>query len=242
MSNNRSKYRRNRQLWRKVYGPRRRKPDTTTFVDPVTSASVTFDLHRTVRHRDYFIIRAHGEITSSIIIPDIPIAEYDEGLVSFSGTDSASTGFSFCFSGTPDAVVLTVDPTGDNSDYIIPYGLTFNSCSMSIGLSAPFTGDIRYRAVYSSEGYPAYASSSLTPSSGTFLLSAGSVTPAGTTNYTATYPNVGGTPSVFYKTAWDFSSNNDVDVFISEENSTATATSGEISAPLSNPIYFIAVE
>lgn len=170
------------------------------------------------------------------------MAEFDEGLIAFSGTDSAIAAFNFCFTSTPDAVVLTVDGTSDSSDFIIPYGITFNSCSMSIGLSAPFAGNIRYRAAYSAGGYPATATSSLSPGSGTFTIVAGATTVNNATSYIANHTGLGNPPSVFYKTPWDFFSNFDVDVDVTEVTSTNSTTNGEISAPLSNPIYFIAVK
>jgi hypothetical protein len=142
----------------------------------------------------------------------------------------------------PDAVVLTVDPPGDSSDYVIPYGYTFNACSMSIGLSAPFTGNIRYRAVYSSTGYPANAQSSLVPASGTFTVAAGYVMENGNSDYTASFATLANAPSIFYRTPWDFNANFDDDVTLTEDSSTANTASGQISAPLNNKIYFIAVE
>jgi len=240
---NRTKYGKNRQLWRRTYGTRRRKPDIAEFVDPVTETTVSYDLNRTLRHRDYFIIKTFAPLDTITPTPTY-YAEYDEGLISFSGTDSAILGFNFCFGNTPDAVVLTVEgsASGDNSNYIIPYGITFNSCSMSIGLSAPYVGDIRYRAVYSTQGYPVLAVSVLEPASGNLLVYAGVVSGTAATSYTASYSGLGSVPSTFYKTPWDTYSNFDVDVNITQETATTVATSGEISAPLSSPIHFIAVQ
>lgn len=233
-----NRYGRNRNLWRRVYSFRRRKPNRTTLVDSETGVTFSYDLQQTLRHRDFFIIRSTA--TASIITPGPQVlAEYDEDLVAFNNTDVAVTSFNFCFSNTPDAVVLSVEPSANNDNNIIPYGITFNSCSMSVGLSAPFSGNIRYRAVYSSFGYPADVSSSLYPASGTFQVSAGHITASLATDYTASYP-AGNTIEFFAKTAWDFFGNFDNDVFISEESITDSSAEGTISAPLSNPIYFIA--
>lgn len=242
MADESNKYGNNRNLWRKVYGFKRRKPETTQLVDSNTGVTFSFDLQQTLRHRDFFIIRSSA--TASVVVPpEIIFAEYDEGLVSFNNTDTALTAFSFCFSNTPDAVVLSVEPGSNFDDNIIPYGVTFNSCSMSIGLSAPYSGAVRYRAVYSSTGYPATVSSSFEPSSGVFQVAAGHITASFDTEYTASFPN-GGTFNFFAETPWDFFGNFDNDVFISEDGTLFTVSSGtvsgSISAPLTNPIYFIA--
>lgn len=239
MADQSNKYGNNRNLWRKVYGFQRRKPDRVELVDTETGVTFSLDLQKTFRHRDFFFIKTTA--TASIFIPPPPkIAEYDEGLVYFTNTDSASTLFSTCFSNTPDAVVLTIEPGSNFDDNIIPYGIVFNSCSMSIGLSAPYSGAVRYRAVYSPLGYPANASSSFVPASGTFSVSAGHITASFATEYTASYPP--GDPSLnfFAQTAWDFFGNHDNDVFMSEDVSSISGTTGTISAPLNNPIYFIA--
>jgi hypothetical protein len=234
---NDSKYGKNRNLWRKVYGFRRRKPNKVTLVDPNTNVTFSYDLQTTVRHRDFFIIRSVLSGSEGLIL-----AEYDEGLIPFINTDVTSANFTTCFSSVPDAVVLTIEPANDNSDNIIPYGLTFDQCSLSVGLSAPFSGNVRYRAIYSSIGYPAQAQSAFVPASGTFTVSAGSVFVTNATIFTASYAALTSAPSIFYKTPWDSSSNSDVDVFIQNETSSSTTTSGEISAPVSNSIYFIAVQ
>jgi len=237
---NRTKYGRNRQLWRKVYGTRRRKPETTSFVDTLSNETVTLDLHRTLRHRDFFVIRS--TFTGSFRAP-LNLAQFDDGLIAFKNTDSATANFNFCFTTTPDAVVLTVDSAADSSDNVIPYGITFNSCSMAIGLSAPFTGNVRYRAVYSSGGYPALVTSSLVPTN-VHNVSAGRVTASllPVTSYTASFDAFTAAPSTFYRTTWDDLSNCDIDVDLTLESSTSASAIGEISAPLSNSIYFIAIE
>lgn len=237
----RTKYGKNRQLWRKVYGSRRRKPDTAFFVDSITNVTISYDLHRTLRHRDYFIIKS--SITASLVVPPgLSFAEYDEGLISFVGTDSETASFNFTFSAVPDAVVLSIDPVADSSGFIIPYGISFDDTSVSIGLSAPFTGDVRYRAVYSSGGYPALATSSLEPTSGTFKISAGKVTTLNTTAYTASYGTLATSPTLFYRTPWDIFSMSGSDVDLTKESATVELALGEISAPFSGSVHFIAVE
>jgi hypothetical protein len=231
-SNENKKYERNRNVWRKVLSFERKKPRLNNFTDSTTGESFTYDLETTLRHRDYFLLKKAAE--------SVLYAEYDEGLVTFTNSDSAVANFSFCFSAIPDAVVLTVETAADNSDYIIPYGNTFNECSMSIGLSAPFTGQVRYRAVYSATGYPARIQINTAP--GVQTVAAGFVDETLSTNYTASFAALDNAPSTFYRTPWDFNFNYDDDVDLTLETSTTSTVEGEISAPLTNKIYFIAVE
>lgn len=233
----RNRYAKNPHLWRRVYSFRRRKPQVRTYINPATNVTHSLDLNKTVRHRDFFIIRGF----ESASFPPTIIAEYDEGIITFSNTSFATAPFNFCFSGAPDAVVLTVDDTTDNTDNIIAYGLNFTSCSMSIGTSAPFSGNIRYRAARSPLGYPAQATSSLVPSSGTFTIFAGHVTASNVTTYSINY-NVEGTPTRLHLTPWDFFTNFDIDVDIAKKSIGPSGSNGQISAPLNNPIYFIAVK
>jgi len=104
MASNRSKYGKNKNLWRRVYGHKRRKPEITSFVDASTNVTVSYDLHRIYRDRDYFIIKS--AIPASLVTTPTPIilAEYDEGLVAFNNTTSGTRNFNFIFSNAPDAV------------------------------------------------------------------------------------------------------------------------------------------
>ena len=228
------KYSKNRNLWRKVYGHQRRKPVVETFVDAVNAVTFSYDLNKIQRHRDYFIIKG-----SNVFIPSgIVYAEYQEGLVLFSNTIEETINFNSCFSAEPDAVVLTIESATDNSHNIIVYGLDFDACSMSIGLSAPFDGAIRYRAVYSSTGYPAVATSTFEPSSGTFTIYAGQYSVNNEEQVVIPY-DVNGFPDGVFLTSWDESLNYDVNVYLSGSNGLNNSTVN-LSAPMENSLYYIA--
>ena len=49
------KYKNNRNLWRKVYPKKKRKPSIITMYDPVLSSSITYDLQSVVRNRGFSI-------------------------------------------------------------------------------------------------------------------------------------------------------------------------------------------
>lgn len=229
-----NKYGGNRNSWRRVYPRTRRKPVVETFVETLTNVTFSYDLNKTLRHRDFFIIKGIFATGSSVVY-----AEYDEGLVKFSNEDFQTQAFSSCFSNVPDAIVLTVDPESDSSENIIPYGISFSACSMSIGLSAKFTGNVRYRAVYSSTGYPAIATSLFEPSSGTFSVIAGHVTASNSDSFTVPHDFGGPSPSTVQMTIWDDFVNYDVDVYIGKSVGT-TGSDVNLSAPMTNILYYIA--
>lgn len=231
-----NKYGGNRNSWRRVYPRARRKPVVETFIEALTAVTFSYDLNKTYRHRDFFIIKSP---TSGSFGTPIVLAEYDEGLINFENTDFQIQGFTSCFSNIPDAVVLTVEPVSDFSNNIIPYGISFTSCSMSIGLSAKFSGSIRYRAIYSSTGYPAFATSSFAPSSGVFTVIAGHVTASNTDNFTVPHDFGGPSPNAVRMTTWDDFVNYDVDVYIGKSVG-VTGSDVNLSAPIDNILYYIA--
>lgn len=50
----RTKYGKNRNHWRRVYGLRRRKPIVFIYLDADTGEQIVIDLNRTIRGRDFF--------------------------------------------------------------------------------------------------------------------------------------------------------------------------------------------
>lgn len=227
---------RSRGLWRKVYGYSVNKPQVVSFVDTTTETTMSVDLNRIIRHRDYFYIDGITQgRTGSNPEPIFHLAEYDEGLIFVTGSDLGTGSFNFVFSQTP-IVVLTPESDPINGENVQVYGLSLNTASFTFGLSAPFYGNIRYRAIYSSS-YPAYATSSYTAS---ITASAGSTNPGGATFYTASFAALPGVPFKFYNTAWDLSSNRDVDVALLPQVSGSSTATVEISAPMSSSVHYIA--
>lgn len=227
---------RSRGLWRKVYGYSVNKPQVVSFVDTATETTMSVDLNRLVRHRDYFYIDGiiAGPTASAAIVVN-GLAEYDEDLIFVSGSDIGTGFFNFTFSETP-IVVLTPETDAIWGENIQIYGLSLNTASFTFGISAPFSGNIRYRAIYSSS-YPAYATSSFTSS---ITASAGSTNPGGVSYYTASFAALPGAPFRFYNTAWDLSGNMDVDVALQPQTSGSSTATIEISAPMSSSVHYIA--
>lgn len=224
-----------RNLWRKVYGYRNHKPNETSIVDADTSVTYSIDRSKTVRHRDYYII--NGYVGATIEIPGpIILAEYDEGLIAVNGTDSGIQGFfNFAFSSLP-YVVLTVESASINGENVQIYGSTFDTLGFIFGLSAPFSGTVRYRAIYSPT-YPAYVTSSYTAS---ITASAGNAVVTGQHSYTASYDALPGTPFRFLQTSWNDSGDLGNDVAFSTQTTGSSTATVELSSELSSDINFIA--
>ena len=243
MANNQQKYGNNRNLWRKIYpvGSPRRAPATVNLVDPKTNTSYSLDLQQTIRHRDYFQIRQF--LSGPLVISPI-LGEYDEGLATFLNTTSSIVSFNFVFSGQP-VVVLTMESASiQNTSNVQLFGANFNNSKFIARTSAPFSGTIRYRAMYAAS-YPSYFTSSFAPASGTFRASAGSVAGNGTSFVTASWASLNNTPTVYFESPFGLDVTDTVsDVSLTPENITNSGTPVDASAPIGTGslVNFIAVE
>lgn len=230
-----------KNLWRKVYGYRNHKPSETTIVETDTGVTYSLDLNKTIRHRDYFII--DGYVGASVTIPtptsSIILAEYDEGLFELTEESSYSqVYFNFTFSSTP-IVVLTVESASKNGENLQVYGKFVQTNQFVFETSAPLSGTIRYRAIYSPT-YPAYATSSYTSS---ITASAGTSNGAGNSYYTASYSALPGSPFKFLQTGWDNSApalTLGQNIWFTTETSSSTAATVNFSSQMNADIHFIA--
>ena len=239
MSNeNDNRYGSGKHLWRKVYGYNSPKPRVVEVIDTVAAVTYSLDLNKTLRHRDFFIIK--DRIAGELEIPATPpnLAEYDEGIVNFTDltTTTGTANFNFTFSSTP-YVVLTVESASLYGENLNIYGSFLNTTTCNFDLSAPFSGSIRYRAIYSPT-YPAYVTSAYTAS---ITASAGSANPGGLAYYTASFAGLPGPTFKFLDTAWDLSTLGMSDVGLVTQTSSSNNATVEISAPgMDADIHFIA--
>lgn len=243
-SDNQSKYGANRNLWRKLYpiGSPRRVPQNVSLVDPDTNVTFSLDLQRTIRHRDYFEIIQF--VTAAVVVTSSPVpvvlGEYDEGLIHFSNTDNASFNFNFTFSSTP-YVVFTVEqsaPTSSQQQNINVFGFQKSTTGGLVGVSAPYSGTVRYRAAYAA-AFPANFTSSFTSS---ITASAGTVGVNYSVAYTASFGALPAPPGEFRSSPFNTSGSGQPDVFLDPDEGTfaASQVNGTISAPYSGVIDFIA--
>ena len=138
-----SKYIGNRNLWRKTYpiGNARKPPAIVTETKLGTDGniySVTLDLNKTIRHRDYF--KLLGDINS---IGEL--GEYDEDLIHFNNETLKSFSYNFIFSNNPTVVfsVNAADVAQPNTENLNVFGISRNTGGGVVALSAPFSGTIR---------------------------------------------------------------------------------------------------
>jgi len=229
-----------RNLWRKVYGYHNNKPQVVSIVDPQTQVTYSLDLNKTLRHRDFFIINGVNSGSQVIITSSFAFAtaEYSEGIFTLPSLGTSGTGsFGFTFSHQP-YVVLSVESASIYGGNLNLYGGNITTTGFTFDFSAPFSGSIRWRAIYSPT-YPAVATSAYTAS---ITASAGSVAPGGKSFYTASFATLPGLPKFYYDTAWANVGINDgsADVAFSHQTSSSNSETVEISAPTNTTIDFIA--
>ena len=221
---------RNKNVWRKVvgYGPQP-SPVISSFYDIRAEQSYSLNLQSTVRHRDFF------EVEKSPTTRYIPYGEYDEGLIFFDFDDitEKTFNFNFEFSSMP-VVVLSVDEDTNFSN-INAYGITYSTTGAYIGISAPYSGNIRYRAVYAVK-YPCYVKSAYTTSY--FTASAGRTTVSNATGYQSMFGFLPDLPSEKHETAWD-PVDNTSNIYIDNEILTIDTISSSLSDVYSKEIHFI---
>ena len=241
-----SKYIGNRNLWRKTYpiGNARKPPAIVTETKLGTDGniySVTLDLNKTIRHRDYF--KLLGDINS---IGEL--GEYDEDLIHFNNETLKSFSYNFIFSNNPTVVfsVNAADVAQPNTENLNVFGIARNTGGGVVALSAPFSGTIRYRAAYASS-YPSYftgSAASIAPTAGVFIASVDREVPDNESHITASWAAlVTSSPTVF-QSPYDDNSNYDGNIYISILTNTLNSSSveSELSAPMSSSIYILAVQ
>jgi hypothetical protein len=224
----------NANKWRKVYGRTRKKPRVTQYFDSGSQQNVSQDLNKIYRHRDYFQVKG---VRRSTIFWSLPIlaAEYEEGLIAVDGDTEFTVSFGSPFSVAP-IVVYTTEPNDLSSSNVNVFGTEVpTSTQMFVGLSAPFSGNVRYRAAYSPT-WPAAASSAYT---GSFTIEAGAIDITDATEYTASYTLASGTIE-FRASFHDSLANSGSDVGLLNDSTTNTTSLNSLTAPGSGKIHFIA--
>lgn len=235
MANNDERYGISANKWRRVYGRTRRKPHIVEYVDSGSQATVRVDLNKTYRHRDYFNIEGINRPRAFWQLPTGSAALYEEGLITFAGETEMTVPFVGTFP-SPPIVVYTVETVGDDSENINVFGTAVPTADdMFVGLSAPFTGDIRYRAAYAAT-YPKTATSAYT---GSMDIEAGAIDITDATEYTASYSLTAGTIE-FRATFHDSLANSESNTGLLNDAYDETESTNSLTAPSSGKIHFIA--
>jgi hypothetical protein len=181
------KFAKDRSKYRKVYGyGLSRRPDIRYFVDPLTEVTRSFDFQKIIRDRDYFLINQRQGLSLPPPVPPIPpIVEYLEVTVGpFTSSLYQDITFPTPFTGAPylafevsQSQFTGID--GEETPSIAWWVTNLGTTGFRANFSAPFTGKLTYRGVYTTEPYPVYVNRD-TDLSGTFAwCSAGEVNVGG---------------------------------------------------------------
>lgn len=163
----------------------------------------------------------------------------DEGLIVFDFESEKTVNFNFVFPDEPHAIVFTMaDPTNGLVYY---QGETFTSASFGINISAPWSGSIRYRAIWSNvlPNYPATVTSSLQATSGVLSASARNIhtkdfTGSPKVDWDSYYWALSEQPQEFFISHWSLGHATGIPV-ITTDGFDADNASGSIAAAFSIP-------
>jgi len=169
--------------------------------------------------------------------------EYDEDTVEFSTFTSIGTKtFNRVFTSTPTVVLSVVDANTGFENINVFLG-TVTSTSIEVHTSAPFSGQITYRAIYASS-YPIFVSRSVASTSYFYTASAGYVDVVNNNSVNVDYAMLatGSLPTMLFFTTQDISSSGDANVGVAETGSYGLSGSTvELTAPITNRLHYLAV-
>lgn len=221
-----------RGSFRKVYGPTRQPPQLHSFVED--GQLKTVDANKFHVNRELYLITDKLGIGASQLGEG---AVYEEDTISFTNESFKNVEFLQAFTAAP-IVVLTID-SGDDSN--IMTHLTFvDIAEMGVGLSAPFTGVIRYRAIYS-PSYPVFVINYPHAPSTVLKVNAGGIDVVNQSSFTTSFPAMSSLPASLYCTPVDVNNSGDVDVAVTDTSFTLTGIEGSLSSPITNRINFLEV-
>ena len=174
--------------------------------------------------------------------PPIPPGQYDEDVIDFTWEDTKSVPLNITFSSEP-IVTLEILPAGGYENIIAFLG-DVSQGNITVNLSAPHSGQIVYRAIYSSV-YPTVVSRSVVSTSYFYTASAGYNDLVNQdeilTNYSLLTASTA--PVNMFFTTRDINNNGDADVAIIGSSSFGlTSTEVSFSAPITNRVYYLAVK
>ena len=236
MANESERYGINANRWRRVYGRTRKKPRVTSYFDSGSQSTKSQDLTKFYRHRDFFVVKGVNRRQILFTPPNL-LAEYEEGLIAINGETEISATFVTAFSTTP-IVVYTVEANDLSSSNVNVFGTEVpTTTQMFVGISAPFSGNIRYRAAFA-PAYPAQAASAETSS---MTIHAGTIDITDVLEYTASYALDSGS-ILFRATFHDSLANSGSNVALLNDGFSNTTSTNSLTAPSSGKIHFIAVK
>jgi hypothetical protein len=232
----------NRNKFRRVYGyGLSRRPEMMTFLDPISNEHKTVDSQKFIRDRDFFHVPGLVPSGSNLVL-----GEYVEAQVGFAATEGYFVTFPTLFSQNPIVTVETSqsnfnDLDGSSDPNIVAWVTTVSTGGFAVAFSAPFSGTILYRAIYSPT-YPVQVDRSpLFPGTLAFA-SAGTMNFSFETAVTMSWDPLSGTPQIVDTTPTGSTSDTYMDVFISQGVSGSSSVTADLSTAYSGTIAFIAIQ
>jgi hypothetical protein len=170
---------RNRAKYRKVYPyGNTRRPDVRSFVDAITNTTKSLDFQKVLRDRSFYSAPTYLS-TSWAVSGAVSYATFLEATETFTNQTSYAVVFSTPFAGTP---YLAFEPSqsqfsgtdGQETPNVAWWVTGLTSSGFTANFSAPFTGKITYRGVYTTGSFPIYVNRSTDLSGSYAWVSAGS--------------------------------------------------------------------
>lgn len=188
-----------------------------------------YDLNRLSIHRDFYTIQ------DRIAAP--ARALYEQVEVEFIGEYSKSVMFLNRFPAEP---IVTLEASGDV--VVNPFLSTVTSLGITIETSAPFTGIVTYRAVYSPV-YPVYVNNYPNNTNQRFLVSAAYMdVTSSDVAVEIRFNSLPSRPSSGYVTPYDVNASGDVDIIPDIRGTNADGILVDLSAPITNRLFCIAYQ
>jgi hypothetical protein len=174
--------------------------------------------------------------------PPPPPAEYDEDVIEFNWTDSEEVSFNIIFSNTPYLTLEVLPAEGFENIAFFANNLSVSGCFAHV--SAPFSGQLVYRAIYSTV-FPVVIERVVVSNSFYYTASAGYIPASSNSEFNATYAQLSPAtyPAHVFFTPIDDNNNGDAGVAVVETGSIGlTNTPVSYSAPVYNSIHYFAVK
>lgn len=226
-----------------------RKKKTYSFNRSQTSKVIATVVDGKVEYFDETLITVDNPFyqlqnaTSQGLPPPPPVitAKYDEDVIDFIWTDTETVTFNITFDSNP-YLTLEVLPS-DGYENIAFFASNLSTTGFVANLSAPFTGQVVYRAL-ETPSFPVVIERKVVSSSFYYTASAGIIPASLNDEFLATYTAVAATPPQFvFFTPVDDNNNGDAGVAIVATGSFGlTSTEVSYSAPVYNSIHYLAVK
>lgn len=168
----------------------------------------------------------------------LDFGQYDEDVVLFSGETQKTVTFNVTFDYTPVVVVVNSSTASDSNVNIFVSSPT--NTGMVINTSAPFYGQLIYKAIYSIT-YPIYVRRSPLSSSEIYFAAAGTTNPS-SAEFVVNFASLSTLPTTMFLLPVDVSGSGTANVSIVATGSLTTTTLPvSLSAQVVNEVHYLAV-